>query len=326
MSKKLTILNPEHPMVVPFDQQLTIGRDVYNSLSLPDSDISRSHAILFEHDELATIKDLNSRNGVYVNGVRVKEQLLKDGDEIVLGSTVMIYNPPEKFDAMKALSPRGEYILKKQPSQKKPEGEKVVSIYTAQQMDRVIQRLFNQPEGATFFSLANAMALLRAFYDMASSPNTNELFRSTLKRTLNLLGGDRGVIMEAEPGKKKLKVRSIISHDENAAKIEIPNEVLKVVLQQESCVFCPNVLNDERFERIVSKERHPVHSFVAAPILSHKNYLGFIYLDSENRSREYDYIALRSLYLVASLLAALLQPRVLHFAHEPIRSEIAETI
>ena len=40
MSKKLLIVNPEQCMEVHFDQQITIGRDLYNSLSLQDAEVS----------------------------------------------------------------------------------------------------------------------------------------------------------------------------------------------------------------------------------------------------------------------------------------------
>ncbi len=321
MSKKIIIVNPDHPMEIPFDQQLTIGRDVYNSLSLQDSDISRSHAIIFEQDGRTIIKDLNSRNGVHLNGTKVNEHALADGDEIVLGSTVMIFNPREGFLQEKSLSPRAQYILNKHASKPRAVHPESVTVFTHSQMERVIQRLFTHPEGATFFSLTNAMALLRSFYEMAVAPTTTELFRQTLIRTLALIGGDRGVIMEADIGKKKLKVRSIISHEENATKIEIPRQVLKVVLQAESCVFCPNVLSDERFENIVSEDRHPIHSFIAAPIMAGMHYFGFIYLDSEQGHRGYDYVAMRSLFFIATLLAAQLEPRTMHFTHEPSMHE-----
>ena len=84
MPNKLLILNPDRKMEAPFDQQLTIGRDVYNALCLHDSDVSRSHAIVFEQEGKVLIKDLNSRNGVYINGEKKTESPLKSGDEIEL--------------------------------------------------------------------------------------------------------------------------------------------------------------------------------------------------------------------------------------------------
>ena len=73
---RLLILHPSGRTEVTFDQQLTIGRDVYNSLCLHDPEISRSHAIIFEHNGDVIIKDLRSRNGIYVNGLKVADQAL----------------------------------------------------------------------------------------------------------------------------------------------------------------------------------------------------------------------------------------------------------
>jgi pSer/pThr/pTyr-binding forkhead associated (FHA) protein len=47
--------------------------------------VSRHHAVVVETEEGIAIEDLNSTNGVFVNGERVKRQLLKDGDAIGIG-------------------------------------------------------------------------------------------------------------------------------------------------------------------------------------------------------------------------------------------------
>ena len=63
----------------------TIGLDPGNALVLPDMLVSRKHAELVERDGgECWIKDLDSRNGTYVNGevLHGKERLLKDNDTI----------------------------------------------------------------------------------------------------------------------------------------------------------------------------------------------------------------------------------------------------
>lgn len=63
----------------------TIGLDPGNSLVLPDMLVSRKHAELVEREGgECWIKDLDSRNGTYVNGevLHGKERLLKDNDTI----------------------------------------------------------------------------------------------------------------------------------------------------------------------------------------------------------------------------------------------------
>ncbi|MBU0490489.1 MAG: FHA domain-containing protein, partial [Chloroflexi bacterium] len=37
------------------------------------------------------IRDLNSRNGTYVNGARVTSQPVRPGDQIVVGQTVLVF-------------------------------------------------------------------------------------------------------------------------------------------------------------------------------------------------------------------------------------------
>lgn len=66
-------------------QTFTIGLDPGCTLVLPDMLVSRKHAELVERDDgECWIRDLDSRNGTYVNGevLRGKERLLKDNDTI----------------------------------------------------------------------------------------------------------------------------------------------------------------------------------------------------------------------------------------------------
>lgn len=321
MSKKLLVINPEHYMEVPFDQQLTIGRDVYNSLSLQDEEISRSHAIIFEQGPRTLIKDLASRNGVYVNGDRVTEQVIHDGDEVVLGSTIIFFNPGDGVNIEKRLSHRGRFLFEKRAAAKGVRQVEPVTVFTDSQMENVIHRLFNEPENTTFFTLTNAMALLRAFHEMGAATDARDLFRITLERAMDLVQAERGIIMEADTSKERLKVRAMVTGEEgDSSGIEISQQVLRVVLRAERCVFCPNVEADSRFGRVAAADARPIHSFIASPIMIDSNYFGFIYLDTVDEKREYNYIALRSLYLLASHLAGLLQPRPTHFAHEPASS------
>lgn len=316
MSKKLLIVNAENYMEVPFENQLTIGRDVYNSLSLPDPEISRSHAIIFEQGDQTIIKDLNSRNGVYVNGDRVKEQVLQTGDEIVIGSSIIFFDPVREMDLDQGLSRRGGYVLSQAAERHRVKHVEPVTVYTCPQMNKIVQQVFNQPEDTTFFTMSNALGLLRAFYAMGRGRDTAELFQVTLEIALELLGGDHGVIMETDVTKDRIKVRSLISRKRNSDTIEISQQILRVVLRAERCVFCPDVNEDNRFNEVNSGGECPVHSFVAAPVMCGQNYYGFMYLYSETDATEYDYVSLRSLYFLASHLGALLQPHQTHFGHE----------
>lgn len=68
-----------------------IGRSGECQLSLDDPLVSRKHASLNVRAEGVSVQDLESRNGVYVNGTRISgSRDLTDGDRITIGSQEML--------------------------------------------------------------------------------------------------------------------------------------------------------------------------------------------------------------------------------------------
>ncbi|MCH7964054.1 MAG: FHA domain-containing protein [Bacteroidetes bacterium] len=74
-----------------YEGRTKIGRSNYCKIILNDSTISEEHALLFYKDKKFILQDELSANGTFVNGKRIEERaLLKDGDEIKLGSVTFI--------------------------------------------------------------------------------------------------------------------------------------------------------------------------------------------------------------------------------------------
>lgn len=75
------------------DLPLTIGRDAQAEITIPDQAVSRRHAVL-ERDgaEVWRIRDLKSRNGTYVDGMRVDLAPLEHGCLIHVGSCCLIFH------------------------------------------------------------------------------------------------------------------------------------------------------------------------------------------------------------------------------------------
>lgn len=65
----------------------TIGRSAENEIRLVDPLASRRHARIEPRQGRQTIIDLDSANGTFVNGQRVQEHVLHDGDEIRIGNS-----------------------------------------------------------------------------------------------------------------------------------------------------------------------------------------------------------------------------------------------
>jgi len=66
-------------------RKTSIGRTPDNDLQLDAKFISRHHAVILVGPAGAVIEDLNSTNGVQVNGRRVTRQTLRDGDQVAIG-------------------------------------------------------------------------------------------------------------------------------------------------------------------------------------------------------------------------------------------------
>lgn len=71
---------------------ISIGRGAENDLVLDDRRVSRRHAEVRLRLGRHTLYDLSSTNGTFVNGKRVTEVALSEGDQITLGAATLIYN------------------------------------------------------------------------------------------------------------------------------------------------------------------------------------------------------------------------------------------
>jgi hypothetical protein len=75
---------------VPLGEQIiSIGRTPECTIVLADPNVSRNHAEIRPQGTGFIVVDLGSTNGSRVNGVRVREQMLVDGDELAFGNTRM---------------------------------------------------------------------------------------------------------------------------------------------------------------------------------------------------------------------------------------------
>jgi pSer/pThr/pTyr-binding forkhead associated (FHA) protein len=66
-------------------RKTSIGRTPDNDLQIEAKFVSRHHAVILAGPVQTIIEDLNSTNGVQVNGRRISRYTLKDGDQIAIG-------------------------------------------------------------------------------------------------------------------------------------------------------------------------------------------------------------------------------------------------
>jgi predicted component of type VI protein secretion system len=84
---------------------ISIGREEGNSVQLNDERVSRYHAKIQEDQGQLVLTDLESTNGTRVNGEPVPLTILRVGDRIALGRSVLLVGSPEQIDKIMGTAP-----------------------------------------------------------------------------------------------------------------------------------------------------------------------------------------------------------------------------
>ena len=79
---------------------LTIGRENGNGIRLNDERVSRFHLKVQEDHSQIVLTDLDSTNGTRVNGQDVQLRVLRVGDLVHLGRSVLLFGSPEEIAAL----------------------------------------------------------------------------------------------------------------------------------------------------------------------------------------------------------------------------------
>src|SRR5688500_1129778 len=85
------IQGPGAPRDVQLElDEIVLGRALDAQVSIDSGAVSRRHAALVRKGDHYTCVDLESSNGVFVNGQRVSSQELKDGDSVQVGDALFL--------------------------------------------------------------------------------------------------------------------------------------------------------------------------------------------------------------------------------------------
>lgn len=88
--------------VFRFSEEVLLGRDPGTDIVIHDEQVSKIHCRLspekYDGNFIVKINDLNSTNGVYVNGERIKSSILQSGTKIVIGDTILRFNINDEIE------------------------------------------------------------------------------------------------------------------------------------------------------------------------------------------------------------------------------------
>ncbi|MCV6614703.1 MAG: FHA domain-containing protein [Cellvibrionaceae bacterium] len=114
-------LKANHPAlserVYPIAEQTLVGRSNECDMVLAAAHLSRQHARLFIEQGALYVRDLDSSNGTFLNGVRVKESRVRRGDELAFDSLSFgVLGPAETIDKTLVRAPVNATIQRPKPS------------------------------------------------------------------------------------------------------------------------------------------------------------------------------------------------------------------
>lgn len=72
-------------------ETLVLGRATECEIPVDSGQVSRQHVRFTRIDDEYQVEDLESRNGVYLNGLKVHLAVLREGDELQVGNLVFLY-------------------------------------------------------------------------------------------------------------------------------------------------------------------------------------------------------------------------------------------
>ncbi len=243
---------------------------------LTDPTVSRRHARLEWVDSSWTLFDEGSANGVFVNGVRVnKSAKLKVGDQIRLGSTLLVFGAP------------GPNVSLSESDAVAPESAPTDSaiISTAPSSDDSVVLAAPEPSQV---AMAHFRVLLQISTAIASVFDQEQLLNKVMDLVFEQLRADRGFIgLLDESEGRVVPVVVRYRNDEQVGKIAVSQTIIRHVLAKNEGVLSSNAMTDQRFLKGKSVHNLAIRSAICVPIKGRENNLGVLHIDSSVANYSY---------------------------------------
>jgi Nif-specific regulatory protein len=266
----------------PLDEpEVQVGRDSSNQILLTDPSVSRAHCVMEATPSGYRLKDLESRNGTFVNGIPVRSHELQNGDRVEIGRSAFIYLTQDE-DPVTGESPSSRLSLVTRM---------VVPVRAGGD---------NHPASLAGADLQLLMRVSTAIHSMKALYSAKEASaRETLERHIVEL------IFESVPAERGAIVLRNESSDfphqiwgwsRKQVRVQLPvdSQIIHQVVTEGVAILSNNVDDPE------------IRCIVAVPLSVTGKVLGMIYLDSTIPESRFDEERLQFLTALAEIAAVAL--------------------
>lgn len=260
------------------EQLVTIGRVSNNTIQLHDTEVSRTHAELRQQEEGYLLRDLDSSNGTFVNSCRLVEHELSSGDQLQLGSTVLLYTGAtgshfeDLADKINIVAPHSE-----------SEGSRIVHTVTQSEGSQLLGPVSDESASPW---LARARSNLEIMYRTALAVShtldIDELLARIMDMIFEWVDADRGCIMlkDEESGDLIPKVRRHRRSLKSDDRITISKTILDYVVDHNEGVLTSDAREDDRWDPAQSIVKLGVREAICVPMQGRYHVVGAIYIDT----------------------------------------------
>lgn len=255
--------------------ELTLGRDASNLIQLNDSEVSRQHARVRKEETGFTLSDLGSSNGSFVNNEPVKERVLRTGDRVLLGRSLMLFTESQEHSSQN-LAHEVDIVGELQAS-----GSRILKSVGQEE-----SQIFRVPDSADSPWLARARSNLQIMYRTALAVSHTLDIDQLLHRIMELIfewvEADRGLIMLSSPETGELE--PAVSRNRKGTKadekLSVSRTILDYVLQHKEGVLTSDAREDVRWDPANSILNLGVREAICVPMQGRYGIVGVIYIDT----------------------------------------------
>ena len=263
MSGKLILLG-EKTIEYPLTAFNTLGRHPDNSIQVLDRIVSKEHArITLAPNGRWVVRDAGSLNGTMVNGERVGEAVLNDGDRIQLGNTTFAFaedNPRAQQSTTMPRAPRGGRVTM-MPGQVQSEVRNRIDAS---------KRFLPVAEITDMDTLRSDYEKLRVAHELsqklAIDTDLDRLLQQIVDETFQIIRADRAVILLYENDTDTLRP-AYVRQKRADEEIKLSNTILDEVKRNKAAVLSSDAMVDERFKAAKSIIMQGIRSTMAVPLL-----------------------------------------------------------
>ena len=224
----IAIAGPARGRSIPLNGSLSIGRDEHSSLSISDPALSRQHCAIDASEQQVLLRDLGSRNGVFVNNCPVTERPLSDGDVIRIGDSALLVLMPARAAPPSLEGSAVELV------------DTPVGITSTVAMDRAARRYFDAPAGddrGLVSARRDLQILLRLSSALHAVTSADGLHDLILTHALEATGADAAAVLANREADDELVV--VAAKTAGGTAVEFNRGVAARALRERVAILAP---------------------------------------------------------------------------------------